>query len=108
MKQNNIEDNVNAQGSLFESKLSSLKNEYPFLINTVRGKGLLWAIEFRKKEYATFLFEKALEKGLLLNLKHGVIIRLFPALIITTEEVNTAFDIISGIVKEMAVECVDL
>jgi acetylornithine/N-succinyldiaminopimelate aminotransferase len=108
MQKNNIEDNVKNQGALFENKLLSLKHEYPFLINTVRGKGLLWAIEFRKKEYASYLFEKALEKGLLLNLKHGVIIRLFPALIITTEEVNTAFEIISGIVKKMVVECIDL
>mgnify|MGYP001767015664 CR=1 FL=1 len=108
MQKNNIEDNVKAQGALFEKKLLSLKNEYPFLINTVRGKGLLWAIEFRNKEYAAYLFDKALENGLLLNLKHGVVIRLFPALIITTEEVNAAFDIICGIVKEMSVECVDL
>jgi len=108
MQKNNIEENVKIQGSLFEKHLITLKNKFPFLINTVRGKGLLWAIEFRKKEYASYLFEKALEKGLLLNLKHGVVIRLFPALIITTEEVNAAFDIISCIVKDMSVECVDL
>jgi len=108
MSEYSIEDNVNQQGAAFEKYLNKIKHTYPHLVNSVRGKGLLWAIEFRKKEYASYLFEKAIEHGLLLNLKHGTIIRLFPALIITTEEVGAAFEILNSIFNEMCLECIDL
>jgi len=92
---------VSRHGIIIEKKLAKVKKDFPRLISDIRGKGLLWAIEFTKNEYAGMLYKKAVEKGLLLNLKHGRIIRLFPALIINDEEVKETFDLIYDIINSI-------
>jgi acetylornithine/succinyldiaminopimelate/putrescine aminotransferase len=44
-------------------------------------------LEFSKEQYASEVFSTAQDNGLLLNLKHGTIIRIFPALTITDKEI---------------------
>lgn len=74
--------------------LKECMTECPEVVNDIRGKGLLWALEFSNEWYASEVFLIAQESGLLLNLKHGTIIRIFPALTITEEEVIDGMNII--------------
>ena len=54
-----------------------------------------------KDDLASIVAQKALEKGLLLNISKGKNIRIFPALNITKEEMMLGLEIISEIFMEM-------
>ena len=72
------------------------------MIGDIRGIGLLWAIEIVKnrqtKQKASIEAEKimyyCLDQGLNFKVSHGNILTLSPSLIITEEELSTAFSIL--------------
>jgi acetylornithine/N-succinyldiaminopimelate aminotransferase len=101
MVENNFKEKVNKSAQYLEKLLFECKSKYPELIKDVRGKGLLWAIEFANAKHASHVFERAQENGLLLNLKHGTIIRIFPALAITEEEMGRGVEVIKMILSEI-------
>jgi acetylornithine/N-succinyldiaminopimelate aminotransferase len=78
MVENDFETKVKKNAEYIKKLLLECKSEFPELTKDVRGKGLLWAVEYIKPSVALHVFEKAQEEGLLLNLKHGTIIRIFP------------------------------
>ena len=101
MVENNFQDKVNKSAQYLEKLLLECKSKYPELIKDVRGKGLLWAIDFVNAKHASYVLERAQEYGLLLNLKHGTIIRIFPALVITEEEMGRGVEVIKMILSEI-------
>ncbi len=80
-------------------RLRQWQQQYPSLIVDVRGRGLLIALEFNDPAFALKVYTQSMEKGLLLNLKHGKIIRFFPALTITQEEVEEGLNILQKVVE---------
>ena len=82
-------------------KMQSCTNEFPTLIKEARGKGLLLALELFDPEKTAFLYEACLKKGLILNIKHGNIIRIFPALTITEHEINEGLSITKNIIESI-------
>lgn len=83
----NIQENVEKTGKFAIRELNKIMAEYSHLINDVRGKGLLIAVEFDDENTASTFASKCLENGLILNVIHGNIIRIFPALNISKEEI---------------------
>jgi len=79
-------ENVEYVGKYAITKLRELKKEYPHIIKDVRGKGLLIAVELADEDIAASINSKCLNDGLLLNVIQGNIIRMFPALNISKEE----------------------
>ena len=63
-----------------------LKAKYGFIVE-VRGRGLLWAVEFNK-DMAEAVMLGCVEKGLLVNKLKPNAIRLIPPLIITKKDVD--------------------
>jgi acetylornithine/N-succinyldiaminopimelate aminotransferase len=96
-----IEEKVRNIGEYCKQKLMQLKEAYPELIKEIRGRGLLWAVEFTKQEYAAKVLERGLELGLIVNLKHGTIIRIFPALVISEEEIGEGLSVMEKIFLEI-------
>jgi acetylornithine/N-succinyldiaminopimelate aminotransferase len=86
--------NVHSISKSTKTVLNTWKKKYSELIKDVRGEGLLLGVEFTKKEYAEYVYEMALDEGLILNIKHGTIIRLFPALNIEWKEMFEGLKII--------------
>jgi acetylornithine/N-succinyldiaminopimelate aminotransferase len=82
-------------------KMRSWTNEFPTLIKEARGKGLLLALELFDPEKAAFFYDACLKKGLILNIKHGTIIRIFPALTITEQEMNKGLSIMKNIIESL-------
>lgn len=74
--------------------LRSWKQRYPGAVADVRGQGLLIALELTDDAKAAEIVKRCLEKGLILNLKHGHIIRIFPALTITRAEMQEGLGIL--------------
>ena len=94
--ESDISNHVKKIGSETIAHLNSWREKYPGAISEVRGKGLLIALELTDDGKADEITNRCLEKGLILNLKHGHIIRIFPALTITTEEMRKGLDILEA------------
>lgn len=98
MLNNDIEFHVKEMGEITGSYLNRWKDEFG-TIKEIRGKGLLFAVEFKDPIFAEKVFERALEKGLILNIIHGKIIRIFPALTITKDELIKGLTILESAIK---------
>lgn len=81
-------------GEYFRAKLTELKEKHP-CIQEVRGSGLMIGVELN---YACGdLVTKAQDKGVLINVTNGNVMRFVPPLIITTDEIDTVVDVIDEI-----------
>jgi len=93
MLDNEIWENVNDVGKYALTELNKLKNEYPDIIKDARGKGLLIAVEIVDENTAASIYSKCLDWGLILNVTQGNIIRIFPALNISKEQMEEGLTI---------------
>ncbi|MDY6934730.1 MAG: aspartate aminotransferase family protein [Spirochaetota bacterium] len=99
---NNIGNNVeNVSKYIFEI-LNKWIEEYPEHIIDVRGKGLLIVVEFSNSDFVDEINNKSLNAGLLLNVTHGTMIRIFPALNITLEEAKEGLTILKSVIDQCA------
>jgi acetylornithine/N-succinyldiaminopimelate aminotransferase len=98
----NIQASVERMGALCCERLLRLQDCFPFMIKEVRGRGLLFAVEFRKEACAEAVQAEALDRGLILNLKHGTIFRIFPALTISGEKLTEGLDILAATINYCA------
>jgi acetylornithine/N-succinyldiaminopimelate aminotransferase len=94
---NNIPSHVIQSGKFILNTLNEWKTEYPEVIKDVRGKGLLIAMELSDPTIANAVKEKCLDMGLILNVTHGTIIRLFPALTIKEDEMKKGLVILKKV-----------
>lgn len=99
MLDNNIEEHVNNISDFTFKRLNSLKEKYPGIIKDVRGKGLLIAIELTDPALAGKIDKYCFDNQLLLNVKQGTVVRIFPALTITKEEIDSGLDILEQAFK---------
>lgn len=90
--ENDIPGNANRVGQYLVKGLEVLKRKYPFIVE-IRSVGLLTAIEF-SREIAKSLVFTCLEQGLVVNLLKPNALRLIPPLIIGTDEVDEALDLL--------------
>ncbi len=90
----NIEEKIKIVSEFTLDYLNDLKNKFPDIIQDVRGKGLLIAIDFFEVQQAEKINKICFDNGLILNLKHGKIIRIFPSLTIKLKEMKMALEII--------------
>eukprot|EP00741_Cyanophora_paradoxa_P001899 tig00000523_g1839.t1 len=90
-------------GEWFRAQLRGLQKECPF-VQIVRGRGLLNAIvidpKFTRTAWEICLLLKS--RGLLAKPTHDNIIRLAPPLVITKEQLQDCFLIISGVLRDVA------
>ncbi len=89
----NMAENAEAMGKLFRDELEKINSTY---IKTIRGKGLLNAIEINHKSpnAAWELCLRLKELGLIAKPTHGDKIRFAPPLIISAEQIKECVNII--------------
>ncbi|MBN2080307.1 MAG: aspartate aminotransferase family protein [Spirochaetes bacterium] len=92
--ENRIADNVNDVSELILGTLAEWRKEFSDLIHEVRGQGLLIAVEMADPVATTAIQRECLERGLMINVTQGTVIRLFPALTITRGEAMEGMDIL--------------
>jgi acetylornithine/N-succinyldiaminopimelate aminotransferase len=100
MQEHRISDHVKQIGAWTIGRLQALRQRHPRHIVDVRGRGLLLALEFARPEIVEKINRFSFEHRLLLNIKHGTIIRIFPALTITQKEMAEGLDLLSGAIDE--------
>jgi len=99
---------VERTGACVREHLETLARLYPSVITEVRGRGLLWAIEFHEPETAQRVRDEALASGLILNVTHGKIVRIFPALTIDDAALEDGCAILYAVVKQVACETAEV
>ena len=85
---------VESVGSFICENLKALQQAHPAIIKTVRGKGLLLAMEVCDPQIASEILEKSLGLGLFVNLTQGNVIRVFPALNIRKAEAEEGLELL--------------
>jgi len=98
--ENNFFKNVKEKGAYFDQGLNKIKNKYPKIIGEIRGLGLMKGLRMLVDNVE---FMKKLEENKMLTVKaEENVIRLFPPLIITNEELDEAINKIGKACKEMS------
>jgi predicted acetylornithine/succinylornithine family transaminase len=84
-------------GDLFRTRLEQLQKECE-IIREVRVLGLMIGLELAIE--GAPIVKGCLEKRLLINCTHGVVIRLLPAMTLTEEQVHQGCDILGEVIKK--------
>ncbi len=93
----NIVDKSLQQGMYLMNRLYELERIHPS-IKEVRGRGLMIGVDFDAD--VSSLPSDGLSKGILLNVIKGHTLRLVPPLVISSQEIDQAMDMIDDILKE--------
>jgi len=83
-------NHVKKMGIIFKNGLENLKDKYSHLIKEIRGRGLMWGIEFLNERYSLGCTLLMIQNGILADycgLKEDTI-KLMPPLIIKEDEMN--------------------
>jgi len=97
MENERLEEKAASVGKQLLEKLNNAFSDIPQVSN-IRGLGML--IAFDLDGPCTDLMEKALAKGLLINVTAGNTVRLLPPLIITNEETDILVERLASLIKE--------
>jgi ornithine--oxo-acid transaminase len=96
VRDENLAQNARKLGEIFRAEMKKLKSECS-LIKTVRGKGLLNAVEINDSPESSTAWDLCIqlkENGLLAKPTHGNIIRFAPPLVIKEEQLKECINII--------------
>lgn len=83
-------DNVKNMSSILIKKLNEIKNQFPELIDEIRGVGLMIGIKLNDKVNNGELIKKLMNNGLLAVVAGNNVVRFLPPLIIDENHVNEA------------------
>ena len=81
----------------FKRELEELKNQYPKVIDEVRGKGLLLGIRLRTNQLK--FIKKLLDNNLLVVKAADNVVRLLPPLNVKRDEIEQALSILKKVCK---------
>jgi acetylornithine/N-succinyldiaminopimelate aminotransferase len=96
----NLLENAAKMGAYWNSKMQAFCEKYAF-IDSPRGLGLMQAVNV-KYELAPTIVQQALEHGLLLNALGPSTLRVVPPLIVTTEDVDEATELLDQALTDVA------
>ncbi len=97
IRQEKLPERAAKLGSILIEKLDELRNDCK-IIREVRGMGLMIGIEFRFDILNIIL--RVLERGVLIGDAGRNIVRLLPPLVISKEQLDSAFGVLSKTVRE--------
>ncbi|MCS6918267.1 MAG: acetylornithine transaminase [Fimbriimonadales bacterium] len=99
MEQENLLENAARVGAYLQARLCELR-ETGAPIREVRGRGLMVGVELAQP-IARTVFQKALERRLILNAVSETILRIVPPLVITEQDVDEAVHILTAVFQEV-------
>jgi acetylornithine/N-succinyldiaminopimelate aminotransferase len=94
-------DNCRRMSDRFRTRFEALQSELP-LIRELRIRGMMIGIELNVP--ATAAVQKAMQRGVLLNVTHDTVVRLLPAININEEQVDIGCEVVAEVLREIADE----
>lgn len=97
--------NVRARGVQFEKALQKFKATFPFIAK-IRGRGLMWGIEFVDPRLGMLYTKKMIEHGIFADYcgNHEQTVKIMPPLIISEEQLDEVLQRLEKALKSMAQE----
>jgi acetylornithine/N-succinyldiaminopimelate aminotransferase len=86
-----------ALGAKLNERLCVFAESHPDAAIGARGRGLLQALVLRDSERAAALTARAIERGVLVNVTAGNVVRFFPALNIPETDLWPALEVVLGL-----------
>lgn len=88
-------------GARLDQDLHAIAGDFPDVITAVRGRGLIWGIEFGSSAEAGIVLTELSESGLLLSpcLGRPEVLRLLPPMVVTDAQLDTALALLSAAVS---------
>jgi len=99
IKKENLIENAAKQGKYLQKGLEEISQKYPEKISNARGLGLMCAFDATSPEKRDILKQKLYQNNLLILSCGAKTIRFRPPLIISTDEINEALEIVDKTVK---------
>jgi len=96
----NFFKDVEKKGEYFDKNLNKLKDKYPKIIDEIRGVGLMKGLKLLVDN--TEFMEKLMKNKMLTVKASEEVIRLFPPLIVTNQELDEAINKIEKVCHEMS------
>jgi acetylornithine/N-succinyldiaminopimelate aminotransferase len=87
-------------GARLHARLRAFAAERSDRVATARGKGLLQALVLRDADRAAALPLRAIERGVLVNVTAGSVVRFFPALNIPEDDLFSGLDVVLALVAD--------
>ena len=97
MREQNLIERAAICGRLMLERLQAQLGDVDGVL-AIRGKGLMIGIELSRN--CAELVEQALQRGLLINVTAGRVVRLLPPLVVTEEDLNRIIDTVCLLVRE--------
>jgi len=97
IEEENLLENARQQGQYLTAKLEQLKGKH-FVVDHVRGKGLMIGIQLTSP--GSKIVDRCLEKGLRINCTQDTVLRFMPPMIVTSEQIDKAVDILDSVLSE--------
>ena len=94
-------DNCRRMSDRFRTRFEALQSELP-LIRELRIRGMMIGIELNVPAAAAV--QKAMQRGVLLNVTHDTVVRLLPAININEEQVDIGCEVVAEVLREIADE----
>ena len=91
-------NNVKKNSKYFINKLNEIKNEYPNIIEEIRGKGFLIGLKLKKDQ--SIFIKKLMDNRLLTIRAAENVVRILPPLNVKKSELNLALKIIKKVCSE--------
>ena len=100
LEQEKLVERAARLGDALQARLRTFAAEHPSRVEAVRGRGLLVGCALREPERAASIPLRAVDRGVLVNVTAGRVIRFFPALNIPEDELWQALDQVLALVTE--------
>jgi diaminobutyrate-2-oxoglutarate transaminase len=94
---------VQYKAGIIQEYMNNIVAKYPEMDIKVRGRGMIWGLEFTRTGFTSELSQKAFENKLLVETcgSEGTVLKLLPPLIIEEELLKRGLDILSQSVDEL-------
>ena len=104
LEKENILQNVQARGEQLRKRLRAIAANYSHMFTEVRGWGLINGMEIKPEIELTSIniVKEAMSEGLLLAPAGPKVLRFVPPLIVSTEEIDQAADILEKVIATIA------
>jgi len=89
-------NHVLEMGKLFQNGLKGIKKEFSELIKEIRGRGLMWGVEFYNETDSQLAMLSIIKEGVLLDYCNNKkdTLKILPPLVVQKHEINEILDII--------------
>ncbi len=103
MERDGLLGHIKDVGDYFGRRLGDLKRKHSQIV-AIRGAGLMAGMELADPEAAKYVATQALERGVIVNRTHEVVIRMLPPFIVQKKHIDVVVKLLDQLLTEFAAQ----